>query len=78
MLPCKVGDTVYAISTYRYSNIVSVSEVSVEAVTLWDDRITVRYTRNISRIDDHGVWGKSVFSTREEAESAMKGMSDDA
>lgn len=77
VLPCKVGDTVYAISTYRYSNIVSVSEVSVEAVTLWDDRITVRYTRNINRIDDNGVWGKTVFLTSAEAEKAME-VSEDA
>ena len=70
-LPCKVGDTVYAI------NCNEIIESTVTEITL--NEKGVRYIRLYSTDDrladfKYDYFKKTVFLTREEAEKAFKGM----
>ena len=68
ILPCKVGDTVYRIHTHDHieETAVIAIHVSVSGVWYWDE--TGRETP-IEKI------GKTVFTSRAEAEAALKGES---
>lgn len=74
-LPCKVGDTVYLVGTYRNP---SIDEMGVEDIFLRDGEVYIGliditdsdYTDTIRGSD----FGKTVFLTREEAEKALADM----
>ena len=62
-LPCKVGDTVYAV--YGYLN-KSIGTAIVKQICVRDNEIRVVLNNSIEKI-----WGRSVFATQEEAEKAI-------
>lgn len=70
VLPCKVGDTVYAIKRYGGKPI-AIIEDKVQMIG-----VTSRTTRILLRAHhDHNqtfLFGKTVFLTREEAEAALR------
>ena len=74
-LPCKVGDTVYLVGTYRNS---SIGEMGVEDILFRDDTVYIGlidvtdsdYTETVYASD----FGKTVFFTKEEAEKALVDM----
>lgn len=82
--PCKVGDTVYYVSD-------SPLNLSVQANTIYEADvsriITTRYGTTLviqihnsygcTEIPDVNDWGKTVFLTKEEAEQALKGGSEE-
>ena len=76
VLPCKVGDTVYALlGTDKY-----VSECEVKRVSMGDHISFVAIEPISARGHEYGVslkgFGKTVFLTREEAEKAVAGSID--
>lgn len=71
VLPCKTGDVVYAITSFQTTNTPTVIQTTVRSVTIYDDRIAVSYNWKINPNDDCGVWGKSVFSSLEEAQAEL-------
>ena len=72
VLPCKVGDIVYAIVAYVFANTPTVIPTAVRSVTIHDDHISVTYDKRINTIGDCGVWGKTVFASREEAQAELE------
>ena len=68
VLPCKVGDTVYAV--YGYLN-KSIGTAIVKQICVRDNEIRVVLNNSIEKI-----WGRSVFATQEEAEKALGGAED--
>ena len=69
-LPCKVGDTVYCFD-YPRSDIVVVVEEKIEKILIYEDDLTIE--------TDGGyylppMFGKLIFTTREEAEAALEKM----
>jgi hypothetical protein len=64
VLPCKVGDTVYAV--YGYLN-KSIGTAIVKQICVRDNEIRVVLNNSIEKI-----WGRSVFATQEEAEKALE------
>ena len=70
VLPCKVGDTVWAIKRYGGKPIAIIEDkVQMVGVTSRSVRILLRAHK------DHNqtfMFGKTVFLTREEAEAALK------
>lgn len=79
--PCKVGDTVYYINTLYFSqlerNRVYRAEVTRIVITKRSVSFVakVRYMGGVIEITEDGL-GKNVFLTREEAEQALKGGSE--
>lgn len=71
VLPCKAGDVVYAITSFQTTNTPTVIQTTVRSVTIYDDHIAVSYNWKINPNDDCGVWGKSVFSSWEEAQAEL-------
>lgn len=66
-LPCKVGDRVWAIRKYKGVSHPQESVVSDMYFTRnMELMIVVKYVAR-------GIWGKTVFRTKEEAERALKG-----
>jgi len=64
--PCKVGDTVWAIRDYKghkYAQQGFVSEMFFRK-----DMSLMIVVKHIAR----GTWGEDIFSTKEEAEKALK------
>ena len=69
-LPCKLGDTVYRISTRRGTGIKYIQETTVSRIAIDNEGIWIFCTCNpIAKT----VFGKTVFLTREDAEKALKG-----
>lgn len=65
-LPCKIGDTVWAIR-YFHSRLTPQKGIVSEMYFTRDMKlhITVKYV-------GRGIWGEKIFATREEAEAAIK------
>lgn len=65
-LPCKIGDTVWAIR-YFHSRLTPQKGIVSEMYFTRDMKlhITVKYV-------GRGIWGKKVFATLEEAEAALR------
>ena len=72
VLPCKVGDIVYAIVAWIFANTPTVIPTAVRSLTIHDDHISVTYDKRINTIGDCGVWGKTVFASREEAQAELE------
>lgn len=68
-LPCKIGDTVWAIGKQYNSQCIRQGVVS-EMMYLEDMRlgIVVKFS---PRYSHRGFWGKSIFATREECVAAL-------
>lgn len=67
VLPCKVGDRVWAIRKYKGVSHPQESVVSDMYFTRnMELMIVVKYVAR-------GIWGKTVFRTKQEAERALKG-----
>lgn len=67
VLPCKIGDKVWAIRNYKGVKQPQESVVSdMFFARNMELMIVVKYVAR-------GIWGKTVFFTREEAERALKG-----
>lgn len=65
-LPCKIGDTVWAIRNFSGTLIPKCGRVS-ELYFLPDMTLTI-VVKHICR----GIWGKTVFATKEQAEEAIE------
>lgn len=66
VLPCKIGDTVYAIRNYKGTKVTQQGKVSEMFFTGNMELCIV--VRHISR----GEWGKTVFATQEEARAQIE------
>ena len=68
--PCKVGDTVYRISTRPHSKMKYVQETTISRIAIDNEGTWLFCTCNpIAKC----VFGKTVFFSREEAEQKLKG-----
>lgn len=68
ILPCKVGDTVYYIDGGRCN------KAKAATFRFNNSGVRVYCGRNfMGRVGFEGIYGKTVFLTREEAEAALKG-----
>lgn len=67
VLPCKIGDKVWAIRDYR--GVKRPQESVVSDMYFTKNMEIVIVARYVAR----GIWGKTVFLTEEEAERALKG-----
>lgn len=65
-LPCKMGDTVWAIRNYR--GVKHPQKGVVDSMFFTKNMRLLIVVKHIAR----GEWGKEVFSTKEEAEKALK------
>lgn len=65
-IPCKIGDTVYAIRNYHSAKKIVSGKVS-EMYFIDGMRLCI-VVRGVCR----GQWGKTVFATQEEAERSQK------
>ena len=65
-VPCKIGDTVYAIR--RYNGERSVKQGKVSEMFFTDDMELCIVVAHVAR----GLWGKTVFGSEEEAVKAIK------
>ena len=71
-LPCNVGDTVFLVEGH------SVYKSQVDSITLRDDGLWLDGTFNhFGLVYFSGEIGRNVFLTREEAEAALKGETED-
>jgi len=70
VLPCKVGDTVY-----QKDHCGEIYEAVIQSIII--DRMRTIFITSGIGFDETAV-GKTVFHTREEAEKALKGASEDA
>lgn len=68
ILPCKIGDTVYC--CYQFDEIENgkITMIQQKADGTWKFRVTTDYSRDVTM----DAIGKTVFLTREEAETAIK------
>ena len=69
MLPVKVGDTVFRISTRFYTKIKYIEKTKISRIALDNDETWLFCECNPT---SKTVFGKTVFLTREEAEQALK------
>lgn len=65
VLPCKIGDTVWAIRCYR--GVLVPQQGRVSEMLFTDDMKLSIVVKHICR----GEWGKKVFATKEDADSAI-------
>ena len=85
VLPCKIGDTIYEIMRHRNSGTVEIAERTVLSVEKFQDGgyikmqrwVPCHYTGDIlkQRVDSWAKiedFGKAVFLTRKEAETALR------
>lgn len=68
-IPCKIGDTVWAIRNYHSTKKIMSGKVS-EMYFVGEKMKLCIVVKNISR----GTWGKDVFGTYEEAIKAFEGI----
>ena len=68
VLPCKVGDKVWALR--RYHDCIIAREGIVSKMRYSSDMRLVIIVQNVAR----GYWGEKIFPTREAAEAALKKM----
>ncbi len=64
-LPCRIGDEVWGLKTYRDVRIPK--KGVVHQMYFGDDMQLCISVKNVCR----GLWGRNVFATREEAEAAI-------
>lgn len=68
-LPCRVGDTVYRISTQYHTRMKYLQETKISRIAIDDEGIWLFCRCNpIAKC----VYGKTVFLTRDEAERALE------
>jgi hypothetical protein len=67
-IPCRIGDTVWAIRNYHSTKKIMSGKVS-EMYFVGEEMKLCIVVHNIAR----GTWGKDVFSTYEEARKALEG-----
>ena len=67
VLPCKVGDTVWCVRSYK--GVKHPQEGKVGEMYFTADMRLHIWVKHIGI----GEWGKKIFATREEAEAALKG-----
>ena len=91
VLPCKVGDTIYEIDLPEYGVIVCkviwIDYYIGPAAHIQGNEMVAAVSVSVEVIDGHGKgscyafeqsdFGKTVFLTREDAEKALEGMSND-
>lgn len=65
-LPCKVGDEVWAIKTYRHIKVPVTGEVS-EIYFIDESMKPCIVVKGVTR----GMWGEKVFATKEDAERSL-------
>lgn len=65
VLPCRIGDTVWAIRCYR--GVLVPQQGRVSEMLFTDDMKLSIVVKHICR----GEWGKKVFATKEDADSAI-------
>lgn len=70
-LPCKIGDTVFAIRNFKGTKVPQRGIVSEMFFTA--DMSLCIVVRHIAR----GEWGKTVFATQEEARAKIEGATDE-
>ena len=70
-LPCKIGDTVWAVRYYGKTPVIKKCVVS-EMMYLEDMRLGIAVKSN-NKYSVRGFWGKNIFATREECEAALGG-----
>lgn len=66
VLPCKLGDRVWAIRCYK--GVLQPQEGIVNEMFFCDDMRLCIVVKHIAR----GEWGKTVFATEEEAQAAIR------
>ena len=64
-IPCKIGDTVWAIR--KYNGVPTPIKGKVSQMYFLDDMRLAIVVKGIAR----GEWGKSIFASREEAEKRL-------
>lgn len=69
VLPCKVGDTVYRITTSPHTKIKKIQETKIIRIAIDDEGVFLFCQRCPAK----SVFGKNVFLSREEAEIVLKG-----
>lgn len=67
-IPCKIGDTVYAIRNYHNTKIIRSGKVR-EMYFVGEEMKLCIVVYNVSR----GTWGKDIFGTYEEARKVLEG-----
>lgn len=66
--PCKVGDTVYRITTSPHTKIKKIQETKIIRIAIDDEGVFLFCQRCPAK----SVFGKNVFLTKEEAEKKLK------
>lgn len=66
--PCKVGDTVYRITTSPHTKIKKIQETKIIRIAIDDEGVFLFCQRCPAK----SVFGKNVFLTKEEAENKLK------
>ena len=69
-LPCKIGDTVWAVR-YHFGKHSIRRYVVSEMAYLEDMRLCIAV--KMPKYNARGVWGETIFATREEAEASIGG-----
>ena len=75
VLPCKIGDTVWAVRYYGKTPVIKKCVVS-EMMYLEDMRLGIAVKSN-NRYSVRGFWGVNIFATREECKAALGGKDND-
>lgn len=70
-VPCKIGDTVWAIRNYSGTNKVVSGKVS--EMFFREDMSICIVVKHVAR----GLWGKVVFGTYEQAKAALEGQDEE-
>ena len=70
-LPCKIGDTVWAVRHYYGKTVIKQCVVS-EMAYLEDMRLAIAVKAD-RKYSVRGFWGVNIFATREECEAALGG-----
>ena len=70
VLPCKIGDTVWAVRSHFGKQSIR-QYVVTEMAYLEDMRLCVAL--KMPKYNARGVWGETVFATMEEAEASVRG-----
>lgn len=68
VLPCKVGDKVYRITTSAHTKIKKIQETKIIRIAIDDEGVFLFCQRCPAK----SVFGKNVFFSREEAEKKLK------
>lgn len=75
VLPCKIGDTVWAVRYYGKTPVIKQCVVS-EMAYLEDMRLAIAVKAD-RKYSVRGFWGVNIFATREECKAALGGKDND-